>query len=228
MAGKTPRLYLEHIREAIALIEQHVHGRQRQDFDREPMLRQAIERNIEIISEASRRLPAGMKTRHPSVPWRDIAAIGNILRHEYPSVDRDIVWRVATEDIRPLAAAVDALLAETQRKSAEMSPHDASGCRRAGRRDCHRRVERRLVAQPRGDPAPGPRPGPGARSATPARPARVVLRDGAASPRAGCAGPPSHAAVAEAARRGPGDTRCNARPPSRSRSARLARISRSG
>jgi uncharacterized protein with HEPN domain len=57
MAGKPPRLYLEHIREAIRLIEQYAGNRQRQDLDRKPMLRQAIERNIEIISEASRRLP---------------------------------------------------------------------------------------------------------------------------------------------------------------------------
>jgi uncharacterized protein with HEPN domain len=112
MAGKTLRLYLEHIREAIDLIGRYAGGRQRQDLDREPMLRQALERNLEIISEASRRLPAAMKARHPEVPWREIAAIGNILRHEYPAVNRDIVWRIVTQDIRPLAAAVDALLAE--------------------------------------------------------------------------------------------------------------------
>jgi uncharacterized protein with HEPN domain len=114
MAGKTQRLYLEHIREAIELIERYAGGRQREDLDREPMLRQAIERNIEIISEASRRLPGAMKARHPEVPWREIAAIGNILRHEYPTVNRDIIWQVATEDVRPLAAAVDALLAEVR------------------------------------------------------------------------------------------------------------------
>ena len=78
------------------------------------MLRQAIERNIEIISEASRRLPGAMKARQPEVPWREIAAIGNILRHEYPTVNRDIIWRVATEDVQPLAAAVDALLVEVR------------------------------------------------------------------------------------------------------------------
>jgi uncharacterized protein with HEPN domain len=115
MAEKTPRLYLEHIREAMGLIGQYIRARERADLDREPMLRQAIERNIEIISEASRRLPQAMKARHPEVPWRDIAAIGNILRHEYPAVNRDIVWRVATEDIRPLAAAVETLLAATLR-----------------------------------------------------------------------------------------------------------------
>jgi uncharacterized protein with HEPN domain len=115
MAEKTPRLYLEHIREAMGLIGQYIRARERADLDREPMLRQAIERNIEIISEASRRLPQAMKARHPEVPRRDIAAIGNILRHEYPAVNRDIVWRVATEDIRPLAAAVETLLAATLR-----------------------------------------------------------------------------------------------------------------
>jgi uncharacterized protein with HEPN domain len=115
MADKTVRLYLEHIREAIGLIERYTHGRQRHDLDREPMRRQAIERNIEIISEASRRVPKAMKARHAEVPWREIAAIGNILRHEYPAVNHDIIWRIATEDVRPLAAAVDNLLSEILR-----------------------------------------------------------------------------------------------------------------
>jgi uncharacterized protein with HEPN domain len=115
MADKTSRLYLEHIREALQLMEQYVRERQRDDLDREPMLRQAVERNIEIISEASRRVPQVMKARHPEVPWREIAAIGNILRHEYPAVNRDIIWRIATDDARLLAAAVDGLLAEVLR-----------------------------------------------------------------------------------------------------------------
>jgi uncharacterized protein with HEPN domain len=116
MPDKTARLYLEHIREAIDLIEQYAHGRQRSDLDQNPMLRQAIERNIEIISEASRRLPAAMKSRHPEVSWREIAAIGNILRHEYPAVNRDIIWQVASEDIQVLAAAVERLLAQILRR----------------------------------------------------------------------------------------------------------------
>ena len=138
MAGKTPRLYLEHIREAIDLIDQYVGGRQRQDLDREPMLRQAIERNIEIVSEASRRLPAVMKTRHPEVPWRDIAAIGNILRHQYPAVNRDIIWRIVTQDVRPLATAVDACCSNPPRSkdviTARLVGRDPVPAARAGGR----------------------------------------------------------------------------------------------
>jgi len=42
----------------------------------------AVTRCLEIISEASRGLPAATKGRYPEVPWRQIAAAGNIYRHE--------------------------------------------------------------------------------------------------------------------------------------------------
>lgn len=41
----------------------------------------AAERLVEIISEASRRIPQEWKNEFPNVPWRDIAAVGNVLRH---------------------------------------------------------------------------------------------------------------------------------------------------
>jgi len=115
MARKTPRLYLEHIKEAIAIIEQRIAGRSLDDLAADGLLRDSLERRIEIISEASRRLPEDMKARHPEVPWHKVAGIGNVLRHEYYGINLDIIWRVATQDIRPLAAAVDELLAEVLR-----------------------------------------------------------------------------------------------------------------
>ena len=112
MARKTPRLYLEHIQEAIASIKRYVAGKTFEDFAADDMLRAAVERRLEIISEASRRLPPAMKARYPDLPWPDIASIGNVLRHEYYAIDRDVLWRIATKDLQPLAAAVDALLAD--------------------------------------------------------------------------------------------------------------------
>ena len=112
MAGKTPRLYLEHIKESIALIERRVAGKTFENFVGDHALRDSIERRIEIISEASRRFPAEMKARHPNVPWQAIAAIGNVLRHESYAIEPDALWRITTKDVRPLATAVDSLLSE--------------------------------------------------------------------------------------------------------------------
>lgn len=106
---RPPRAALEDIAEAIALIERYLQGRERGDLDREPMLRQAIERNIEIVSEASRRLPDAWKARHPAVPWRKVAGIGNVMRHDYDRIDNTVLWRAATVEMRALKAAVEAM-----------------------------------------------------------------------------------------------------------------------
>jgi uncharacterized protein with HEPN domain len=50
-------------------------------FEADRRKRWLVERGIEIISEASRRLPPAMKTRHPEIPWSKVAGIGNVLRH---------------------------------------------------------------------------------------------------------------------------------------------------
>ncbi len=83
MATKTPRFYLEHIQESIAAIERYVAGKTFEQFARDDLLRDGVERRIEIISEASRRLPEEMKARRPEMPWRAVASIGDVLRHEY-------------------------------------------------------------------------------------------------------------------------------------------------
>jgi uncharacterized protein with HEPN domain len=53
--------------------------------------RRAAERAIEIISEASRHLPEEMRASAPEVPWREIAAIGNVLRHAYHRIDGEVI-----------------------------------------------------------------------------------------------------------------------------------------
>lgn len=52
-------------------------------FEADWQKRWLIERGMEIVSEASRRLTDQMKRRHPEIPWQKVAGIGNILRHEY-------------------------------------------------------------------------------------------------------------------------------------------------
>jgi uncharacterized protein with HEPN domain len=75
-----------------------------------------VERGIEIISEASRHIPDDLKKRHSQIPWQQIAAIGNRLRHEYQRVAPDILWRIARDELGFLELACRAELADEQSK----------------------------------------------------------------------------------------------------------------
>jgi uncharacterized protein with HEPN domain len=66
----------------------------------------AVTRCLEIISEASRRLPVEMKSRHPSIAWRDMAGAGNVYRHDYEEVVARHVWKTLTHDLPPLRLVV--------------------------------------------------------------------------------------------------------------------------
>jgi uncharacterized protein with HEPN domain len=68
----------------------------------------AVVRALEIVSEASRRLPAEVKDRFREIDWVAIAAAGNVYRHEYEAVDEALIWHTARHDLgvlRSVAAA---------------------------------------------------------------------------------------------------------------------------
>lgn len=66
----------------------------------------AVTRCLEIISEASRRLPPEVKARHPSIPWKNIAGAGNVYRHDYEDVEAAQVWEAVRLALPSLSAAV--------------------------------------------------------------------------------------------------------------------------
>lgn len=72
----------------------------------------AVTRCLEIISEASRRLPASLKGRHPSIAWKRMAGAGNVYRHDYEDVAATYVWDTVKFALPPLRAVVDAELAK--------------------------------------------------------------------------------------------------------------------
>jgi len=61
-----------------------------------------VQRGLEIISEASRRLPEDLKNRHPEIPWKKVAGIGNVLRHDYTNVAAPILWALVRTDLPEL------------------------------------------------------------------------------------------------------------------------------
>jgi uncharacterized protein with HEPN domain len=88
--------------EAIELIRAEVSGMTIQSFQTERRKQWLVERGLEIISEASRRLPEALKARHPIIPWSKVAGIGNVLRHDYEHIAYDVLWRVEHDDLPPL------------------------------------------------------------------------------------------------------------------------------
>lgn len=97
------------ILETIERVQGKMAGKSFAEFSSDWELRFIAERAIEIISEASRRLPDDLKARRPEIPWRSIAGIGNLLRHEYHSISNKVIWDVLESDLPPLKAAVEVI-----------------------------------------------------------------------------------------------------------------------
>jgi uncharacterized protein with HEPN domain len=70
----------------------------------------AVTRCLEIISEASRRLPNDLKARHPAIGWKQMAGAGNIYRHDYEDVAAEFVWETVERALPPLRAVIEAEL----------------------------------------------------------------------------------------------------------------------
>jgi uncharacterized protein with HEPN domain len=102
---------LLHIKESLANIRTLMAGKSIDDLATQPFVRAALERFLEIISEASRHVPDEWKRSFGAeVPWHEVASFGNILRHVYESVDTRVLWSVYQRDLDPLERAVDAML----------------------------------------------------------------------------------------------------------------------
>ncbi len=112
-------LRLTDIRTAITGIEDLVAGASYDRFAENWGMQRAVERALEIISEATRHIPDDYKTLAPEIPWRQIAAIGNLLRHEYQRADSSATWNIVTEHLPDLAQAVDRLIGIANTRDAQ-------------------------------------------------------------------------------------------------------------
>ncbi len=85
------------------------------DFEADLMTFYAVTRALEIISEASRRLPDDLVARHPGIAWRSMRDAGNFYRHDYDHVLEEFVWSTVTKSLPPLLVVVEAELARIDR-----------------------------------------------------------------------------------------------------------------
>jgi uncharacterized protein with HEPN domain len=103
-------LRLADILDAIKEVQRHLPA-DRAAFDANPLLQSHIFRYVMIIGEAGTRLSAGLKARHPEIPWARIEGMRHVLVHDYFKVNWDRVYGAARDDVPALKPQIEAILA---------------------------------------------------------------------------------------------------------------------
>ena len=73
-------------------------------------------RNLQTLTESSQRLSNDIKATEPQIPWRELAGFRNVIVHGYLGMDLVAVWLVVEQDLPPLAAAIDRMVARSENR----------------------------------------------------------------------------------------------------------------
>ena len=102
MSKRDFRLFMKDIRDSSEKILKYANRVPVHEFLKDQMLIDAIVRNLEIIGEAVKNIPDGIKKKYPQIEWRKIAGLRDILIHEYFGVDTDVLWDIVKNKIPSL------------------------------------------------------------------------------------------------------------------------------
>lgn len=102
MSKRDPKLFVQDMLESIAKIEQWTKFLSLESFKRDPLVVDAVVRNLEVIGEASKHIPEELRSQYPSIPWRRITGFRNVAIHDYFGVDLETVWTVVTQGIKEI------------------------------------------------------------------------------------------------------------------------------
>jgi uncharacterized protein with HEPN domain len=101
--SKDPIEYLKHIRDESNFILSFIDkGITKEDFLKDETLKRAIVRSLEIIGEASKKIPGDFKAKWESIKWRNMAGMRDRLIHDYMGINYSIVWDVIKNKIPEL------------------------------------------------------------------------------------------------------------------------------
>lgn len=110
MPFRNARTHLEDILQSIDHIDEFLAGIDFEGYRQDRKTRSAVERELQIITEAAIRLGDEAETLCPGPDWKGFRGMGNILRHVYHRVDDEIVWNTVKEDLPPMRTAISKAL----------------------------------------------------------------------------------------------------------------------
>ena len=103
-------VYLDDILDAMDKAETFVAGMSYEQFEDDLRTHFAVTRALEIVGEATRRLPMSFREQYPDIPWQDMAGMRDKIIHGYDNVNLRIVWDVVTRDIPDVKPQIQQIL----------------------------------------------------------------------------------------------------------------------
>ena len=110
MKNKEPIFFLQDIQNSVTKIFKYTDNIDYQEFVSNDMVKDAVERNFEIIGEAVKNLSEDFRYKHPNIPFKQIAGMRDKLIHDYFGVDYEIVWKTIKDKLPQFNADVTKLI----------------------------------------------------------------------------------------------------------------------
>ena len=109
MSERVLSLLLNDLIDSISNILEFTKGMTQDDYEGDLKTKQAVERNFEIIGEATSRIPTEFKTQFPQINWRELKDFRNFIIHNYFGIDNNIVWDVIQFSLPDLLEQIELL-----------------------------------------------------------------------------------------------------------------------
>lgn len=116
-------MYLAQMLECIVKIERFTADGEAR-FMAEAMVHDAVLRNLSVIGEAAKRADESYRAGHPTIPWRALAGLRDVVIHQYEAVDLEKVWRIVRDDLPPLKREILAVLPPLDQLERELAGED--------------------------------------------------------------------------------------------------------
>ena len=110
--SKDPKEYLRHINDECLYIISVSKDLKYEDFLEDETLKRAIVRSLEIIGEATKKIPADVKVKWNTIQWKNMAGMRDRLIHDYMGVNYTIVWDVIKNKIPDMNKQISKFLTE--------------------------------------------------------------------------------------------------------------------
>ena len=106
--------YIEDILDAIIKARSFIKGISFEKFQSDDKTIYAVIRALEVIGEATKRVPNNIRNQYPDIPWREMSSMRDKLIHDYFGIDLTVVWKTVTEDLPILESDIRRIVANSK------------------------------------------------------------------------------------------------------------------